>query len=93
MGGYLSRKLHSFDELPPGQAAIMRIDGKHVAAYRDDEGRVHSVSAVCPHMGCIVGWNETDRTWDCPCHGSRFGLDGEVMHGPATTPLGSGSTG
>ncbi|WFU50841.1 FAD-dependent oxidoreductase [Sinorhizobium terangae] len=93
VGGYLSRKLHSFDELPPGQAAIMRIDGKHVAAYRDDEGRVHSVSAVCPHMGCIVGWNETDRTWDCPCHGSRFGLDGEVMHGPATAPLGSASTG
>lgn len=93
LGGYLSRKLKSFDELPAGQAAIMSIDGKWVAAYKDDQGHVHTVSATCSHMGCLVGWNETDRTWDCPCHGSRFGLDGEVVHGPASKPLGSGLTG
>jgi Rieske Fe-S protein len=55
--------------------------------------RVYAVSAVCSHMGCIVGWNATERTWDCPCHGSRFELSGEVIHGPATKPLGCRSTG
>lgn len=93
VGGYLSRKLKSFDELEPGHAAIMKIDGSNVAAFRDEQGQVHAVSAVCSHMGCIVGWNEVDRTWDCPCHGSRFDLAGEVIHGPAVKPLGSGITG
>ncbi|HEX2255777.1 MAG TPA: FAD-dependent oxidoreductase [Afifellaceae bacterium] len=87
VSGYLSRKPKSFDELAPGDAAIMKIDGETVAAFRDDQGRVHAVSAVCSHMGCLVGWNETDRTWDCPCHGSRFALSGEVIHGPAISPL------
>ena len=93
VGGYLSRKPKSFDELAPGDAAIMKIDGENVAAFRDEDGRVHAVSAVCTHMGCLVGWNATDRTWDCPCHGSRFELSGEVIHGPATKPLGSKITG
>jgi len=93
VSGYLSRKPKSFDELDAGDAAIMKIDGKNVAAFKDENGRVHAVSAVCSHMGCIVGWNETDRTWDCPCHGSRFELSGEVIHGPATKPLGSRITG
>ena len=55
--------------------------------FRDESGKVHAVSAVCTHMGCIVGWNETDRTWDCPCHGSRFDLDGSVIEGPAVRDL------
>ncbi|HEX8380678.1 MAG TPA: FAD-dependent oxidoreductase [Allosphingosinicella sp.] len=92
-GGYLSRKPKSFDELEPGDAAIMKIDGDNIAAFKDEDGKVHAVSAVCTHMGCLVGWNETDRTWDCPCHGSRFELSGEVIHGPATAPLGSKITG
>ncbi|YBW40976.1 FAD-dependent oxidoreductase [Nitrobacter sp. TKz-YC01] len=87
VSGYLSRKPKSFDELAPGEAAIMKIDGQNVAAFKDEQGRVHAVSSVCTHMGCLVGWNETDRTWDCPCHGSRFDLNGEVIHGPATKPL------
>lgn len=93
VGGYLSRKLHSVDELEPGEAAILKLDGKNMAAFRDEKGCVHCVSAVCSHMGCLVGWNETDRTWDCACHGSRFDLAGEVIHGPATQALGSGTTG
>jgi Rieske Fe-S protein len=93
VSGYLSRKPKSFDELGPGDAAIMKIDGDNVAAFKDERGDVHAVSAVCSHMGCIVGWNETDRTWDCPCHGSRFELSGQVIHGPATKPLGSRTTG
>ena len=89
VSGYLSRRPGSVDDLAPGQAAILKIDGKNVAAFKDEQGHVHAVSAVCSHMGCIVGWNETDRTWDCPCHGSRFELSGEVIHGPATKPLGN----
>jgi glycine/D-amino acid oxidase-like deaminating enzyme/nitrite reductase/ring-hydroxylating ferredoxin subunit len=93
VGGYLSRKPKDYDALEPGHAAIMKVDGENVAAFKDEQGVVHAVSAVCTHMGCLVGWNATDRTWDCPCHGSRFELSGEVIHGPATQPLGSKVTG
>ena len=73
--------------LDPGQASVVRIRNEPIAAYRDDTGALHAVSAVCTHMGCLVGWNHTDRSWDCPCHGSRFDVDGHVLHGPATQPL------
>jgi glycine/D-amino acid oxidase-like deaminating enzyme/nitrite reductase/ring-hydroxylating ferredoxin subunit len=87
IGGYLARKPDSFDELAPGEAAVLKVDGENVAGFRDESGALHAVSAVCTHMGCLVGWNENDRSWDCPCHGSRFALDGEVIHGPAVRPL------
>lgn len=87
IGGYLSRKPHEFDALGPGEGRVLKIDGHNVAAWREADGTIHAVSAVCTHMGCLVGWNETDRTWDCPCHGSRFALDGAVIHGPAVGPL------
>ena len=93
VSGYLSAKPKDYDALEPGQAAIMKVDGENVAAFKDESGCVHAVSAVCTHMGCLVGWNATDRTWDCPCHGSRFELSGEVIHGPATQPLGAKITG
>jgi len=87
IGGYLSKKPPSAEELSPGEAAILKIDGHNIAAYRDQSGKLHTLSAVCSHLGCLVGWNEADRTWDCPCHGSRFSLDGGVIHGPAVAPL------
>jgi glycine/D-amino acid oxidase-like deaminating enzyme/nitrite reductase/ring-hydroxylating ferredoxin subunit len=87
IGGYVSRKPKSYDDLKSGDAGILKIDGENVAAFRDERGRVHAVSAACSHMGCLLGWNATDRTWDCPCHGSRFALTGEVLHGPAVSPL------
>ena len=92
VSGYLSHKPHSFDALASGQAAILKVDGHNVAGYRDEAGRLHAVSAVCTHMGCIVGFNENDRTWACPCHGSRFALDGEVIHGPAVKALAPAGT-
>jgi Rieske Fe-S protein len=88
-GGRTEPKPKSLDALGRGEAAILKIDGESVAAFRDEQGIVHALSAVCSHMGCIVGWNETDRTWDCPCHGSRFELSGQVLAGPATEPLAS----
>jgi Rieske Fe-S protein len=59
-----------------------------IAAYRDDEGVLHEHSAVCTHLKCIVGWNTAEKSWDCPCHGSRFDAYGKVMGGPAIEDLG-----
>jgi nucleotide-binding universal stress UspA family protein/nitrite reductase/ring-hydroxylating ferredoxin subunit len=79
----------SIDDLSNGEGAVVRVNGQDVAAYRDDHGAVHQVSARCAHMGCIVGWNPDERTWDCPCHGSRYDAFGEVIRGPATRGLAS----
>ena len=73
--------------LARNSGAILEIDGKHVAAYRHDDGEVTLRSATCTHMGCRVVWNGAERTWDCPCHGSRFSAMGEVLGGPAEKPL------
>jgi Rieske Fe-S protein len=75
------------NELAPGEAAVIDAGGKEVAAYRDDGGTLHQVSAECTHLGCTVAWNTAERTWDCPCHGSRFAFDGSVINGPAIDPL------
>jgi glycine/D-amino acid oxidase-like deaminating enzyme/nitrite reductase/ring-hydroxylating ferredoxin subunit len=90
--GYLSHRPEDPAGLQPGHAGIFELGGKNVGAFRDESGELHLVSAACSHMGCTVGWNEADRTWDCPCHGSRFALDGAVIHGPATQPLEPGSS-
>jgi Rieske Fe-S protein len=74
-------------DIAPGQAKVISVDGARVAAYRDGAGTLHAVSAVCTHLGCVIDWNATDKTWDCPCHGSRFDCDGHVIHGPAHRDL------
>ena len=74
-------------ELEPGEAAVLKVDGRKAACYRDPEGGVHVVSATCTHMGCVVAWNNAERSWDCPCHGSRFDPDGHVLQGPAAKDL------
>lgn len=83
----LKRRPDAAATIGPGEGVIIDLDGEQVAVHRDTEGRLHAVSAICTHMGCVVGWNGVDRTWDCSCHGSRFGLDGGVIHGPAVSPL------
>lgn len=70
-----------------GQGKILQLEGKKVAAYRDDAGTVSLCSPVCTHLKCIVAWNDAEKTWDCPCHGSRFKPTGEVIAGPAEEPL------
>jgi Rieske Fe-S protein len=75
------------EDLKPGQAEVVNTKEGKVGAYCDDQGVVHTVSAVCTHMGCILAWNNTERSWDCPCHGSRFDHEGNVLHGPAVSPL------
>src|SRR5207237_4394210 len=75
------------ENVPRGGGKVIRLDGRRVAVHRTDTGAVIKVSAVCPHMGCVVRWNGAERTWDCPCHGSRFTPDGLVIGGPAEDPL------
>jgi Rieske Fe-S protein len=78
----------SADDIPPGEGAVLRRGVHRVAAYRDDDGNIHERSAVCTHLACIVRWNSTEKSWDCPCHGSRFDAFGNVVNGPALMALG-----
>ncbi|PAD77299.1 FAD-dependent oxidoreductase [Paenibacillus campinasensis] len=74
-------------KLGPGEAAIVRHNGQRAGAFKDEAGNLHMVDTTCTHMGCEVEWNEGERSWDCPCHGSRYTFDGEVLEGPAIEPL------
>ena len=85
---YLQKgEVSSTDEIKPGKGAIIRRGTHLVAAARDDQGVLHERSAVCTHLGCIVRWNHVEKTWDCPCHGSRFDCRGKILNGPAIAPL------
>ena len=77
----------SLNDLKRGEGKILKLNGKKVAAHRAENGKVTLRSPVCTHLGCIVRWNNADKTWDCPCHGSRFKPSGEVFSGPAEVPL------
>src|SRR3954462_9147008 len=88
VGDHLGRPdVRSVDALAPGEAGIVRRGAGKVAAYREDDGTLHTVSAVCTHLGCQVKWNEAETSWDCPCHGSRFDFTGRVIQGPAVKDL------
>ncbi|MFN3652335.1 MAG: FAD-dependent oxidoreductase [Armatimonadota bacterium] len=73
--------------LAPGEGAVEELDGEKVAAYRDAGGTLHCFKPYCTHMGCVLNWNPAEKSWDCPCHGSRFAAEGSVLHGPAVKAL------
>ena len=75
------------EEIPKDSGAVFRRGLAKVAVYRDQMGLVHERSAVCPHLGCLVSWNANEKTWDCPCHGSRFDTLGTVINGLANSDL------
>lgn len=77
----------TFSNLTIDSGKIISLKGKKVAVYKDEKGNILTRSAVCTHLGCIVNWNGSEKTWDCPCHGSRFARDGSVIQGPAIRPL------
>jgi glycine/D-amino acid oxidase-like deaminating enzyme/nitrite reductase/ring-hydroxylating ferredoxin subunit len=87
-----NRPLPRIEDLEPGEGAIARHDGKQVAAFRNPDGTVDALSPTCTHLGCYVRWNPAEKSWDCPCHGSRFDTTGDVIVGPATRPLPSADT-
>jgi glycine/D-amino acid oxidase-like deaminating enzyme/nitrite reductase/ring-hydroxylating ferredoxin subunit len=82
-------EVKAVEEIAKGSGAVMRRGLQKVAVYRDSEGALHECSAACPHLGCIVHWNRSESTWDCPCHGSRFDCYGKVINGPANRDLAS----
>jgi glycine/D-amino acid oxidase-like deaminating enzyme/nitrite reductase/ring-hydroxylating ferredoxin subunit len=89
---YLKDRLSSPDgtstrSVRRGEGKVLNLDGQRVACSRDSQGHLALCSATCTHMGCLVRWNTAEKTWDCPCHGSRFAPDGKVLAGPAETPL------
>lgn len=87
VGDRLRRGEARFSDVPAGSGRIVEIEGSKYAVYRNDAGRVHVLSPVCPHLKCLVAWNALESTWDCPCHGSRFHADGRVLEGPAASGL------
>jgi Rieske Fe-S protein len=75
------------NEIKAGEGALIRDGASKIAVYRDELGTLHRLSAVCPHLKCIVRWNATEKTWDCPCHGSRLDCLGHMVNGPASADL------
>ncbi len=73
--------------IAPGDGKVVTIDNAHVAVSKDSDGKIHAVSSVCTHMKCDVSWNNAEHSWDCPCHGARYSMDGKVLTGPATQNL------
>jgi glycine/D-amino acid oxidase-like deaminating enzyme/nitrite reductase/ring-hydroxylating ferredoxin subunit len=87
-GDWLSPgEVHTVHEIAVGQGAIIREGTKKLAVYRDADRELHVLSAACTHLGCAVAWNSAEKSWDCPCHGSRYDVAGQVLHGPAKSPL------
>lgn len=86
ISGKLSKPSKDTD-VKQGQAKILEIDGERTGAFRDDDGKLHLVNTTCTHAGCELNWNSAERSWDCPCHASRFTYKGDILKGPATKPL------
>lgn len=71
------------DDIPTGEGKIVEYNGEKVGVYKDDDGNIFAVDVRCTHMGCQLDWNGDEKTWDCPCHGSRFSYKGELIDNPA----------
>lgn len=80
-------KITELAQLAPGEATLAKWEGNKVALYKDEQGKIHALDPVCPHAGCLVNWNNAEKSWDCPCHGSRFACNGALLTGPARRGL------
>ncbi len=84
---FMAPEAHEFVDVAPGEGKIFKVEGQSIGVYKDDTGSIHTVNATCTHMKCTVSWNLTEKSWDCPCHGARFSVDGKVLNGPADKDL------
>lgn len=82
-----AEKIKAMEDIAVGEGKIVNYEDKRFAVYCDDSGALHCLSSICPHMGCTVSWNPSEKSWDCPCHGSRFDIEGKLLNGPATSGL------
>lgn len=90
LSGKLSPLTDDID-IKPGEGKVLKLEGERIGAYKTEEGTLHLVNTTCPHMGCELNWNSAEKSWDCPCHGSRFTYEGEIIEGPAVKPLRAGN--
>lgn len=87
IAGKVDMTYGKIEDLKNGEASVVRHHGQRAGAFKDDQGKLYLVDTTCTHLGCECEWNDGERSWDCPCHGSRFNYDGEVLEGPAIKPL------
>ncbi|HKP31860.1 MAG TPA: FAD-dependent oxidoreductase [Chitinophagaceae bacterium] len=84
---FAGAKIKELSELAHGEARVVKYEGHRIALYKDDKGKVFAVNPTCPHAKCSVAWNMAEKSWDCPCHGSRFAADGKMLSGPSMSDL------
>lgn len=84
---FSSSKIKELSEVAHGEARVVKYEGHSIALYKDEAGKLHAVNPACTHINCVVGWNTAEKTWDCPCHGSRFSMDGKMLTAPARKDL------
>lgn len=84
---FATEKIEEVSSLAPDEGRVVKLNTETMALYKDETGALHAVSPACTHMKCSVAWNASEKSWDCPCHGSRFSIDGEVLTGPADVDL------
>ena len=75
------------NQIQNGEGKIVEVNGQKIGIYKDDEGKIYKVNPVCKHLGCELSWNNLDKTWDCPCHGSRYDYKGNLIYGPSVKNL------
>ncbi len=83
----LKRANMKFSEIKNNSGSIIEIEGQKVGVYKSPEGKIYAVKPTCTHLGCLLSWNDVDKTWDCPCHGSRFDFEGKNLYDPAIKNL------
>lgn len=86
-GRLLKEYSHEINQIKDNEGKVIELEGQKVAVYKDEKGKTSAVSAVCRHLGCIVNFNNTEKSWDCPCHGSRYDVNGKILHDPTVKPL------